>query len=85
MMGFDIEVIENYEKALKRIDMKAEEFITQEGRDNIRWIDAGELKELLDKYANQRVIEELEAQMELAQVGNSYTRLRDRIEELKQE
>lgn len=32
---------------------------------------------------NQRVIEELESQMELAQIGNSYTRLRDRVKELK--
>ena len=35
-------------------------------------------------FTNQRVIEELEKQMELAQIGNSYTRLRDRIKELKQ-
>ena len=34
-------------------------------------------------YANQRVIEELEKQMELAEIGNSYTRLRERIKELK--
>ena len=38
----------------------------------------------VEDYANQRVIEELEKQMELAEIGNSYTRLRDRIEELKQ-
>jgi len=39
----------------------------------------------LEQYTNQRVVEELERQMELAEVGNSYTRLRDRIKELKQE
>tara|TARA_R110001592_G_scaffold159114_3_gene390367 strand:- start:71 stop:262 length:192 start_codon:yes stop_codon:yes gene_type:complete len=33
---------------------------------------------------NQKVIEELERQMEFAEVGNSYTRLRERIKELKQ-
>ena len=37
------------------------------------------------KHTNQRVIEELERQMEFAEVGNSYTRLRERIKELKQE
>ena len=38
----------------------------------------------IEQYANQRVIDELEIQMEDAQIGNSYTRLMDRIEELKQ-
>jgi hypothetical protein len=38
----------------------------------------------IEKYANQRVIQELEMQMEDAQIGNSYTRLMDRIKELKQ-
>ena len=37
----------------------------------------------LKEFINQRVIEELESQMELAQIGNSYTRLRDRVKELK--
>jgi len=37
----------------------------------------------LKEFINQRVIEELERQMELAQIGNSYTRLRDRVKELK--
>jgi len=41
--------------------------------------------EMIESYANQRVVEELEKQMELAEVGNSYTRLRERIKELKQE
>ena len=39
----------------------------------------------LERNTNQRIIEELEKQMELSEVGNSYTRLRDRIYELKQE
>jgi hypothetical protein len=43
------------------------------------------LKRLLDTHAVLRLIEELEVQMELAEIGNSYTRLRDRIKELKQE
>jgi hypothetical protein len=42
------------------------------------------LTSCIEHYANQRVIEELEKQMELAEIGNSYTRLRDRIQELKQ-
>ena len=41
--------------------------------------------DLLNEYANQRVIEELENQMEKAQIGNSYTRLRERVQELKQD
>tara|TARA_B110000977_G_scaffold198034_1_gene281981 strand:+ start:271 stop:489 length:219 start_codon:yes stop_codon:yes gene_type:complete len=39
----------------------------------------------LEEQTNLRVIEELERQMEFAEVGNSYTRLRERIKELKQE
>ena len=39
----------------------------------------------IEAYANQRVIDELEKQMELAQIGNSYTKLRERIQELKQD
>ena len=42
------------------------------------------LTSCIENYVNQRVIEELEKQMELSEVGNSYTRLRDRIKELKQ-
>ena len=41
------------------------------------------LREKVESYANQRVIEELEEQMELAEIGNSYTRLRERVQELK--
>ena len=37
------------------------------------------------ELTNQRVIEELEEQMELAEIGNSYTRLRERVQELKQD
>ena len=40
--------------------------------------------EMIESYANQRVVEELEKQMELAEGGNIYTRLRERIKELKQ-
>ena len=43
------------------------------------------IKSEIEAYANKRVIEELEKQMELAQIGNSYTRLRERIKELKQD
>lgn len=43
------------------------------------------LREKVESYANQRVIEELEEQMELAEIGNSYTRLRERVQELKQD
>ena len=40
------------------------------------------LTSCIENYVNQRIIEELEKQMELSEVGNSYTRLRDRIKEL---
>jgi len=43
------------------------------------------LREQVEAYAKQRVIEELEEQMELAEIGNSYTRLRERVQELKQD
>ena len=43
------------------------------------------LREKVEAYVNQRVIEELEEQMELAEIGNSYTRLRERVQELKQD
>ncbi len=59
------------------------EYISQDG-DTV-YIDEEALEACMEDYANQRVIEELEKQMELAEIGNSYTRLRDRIQELKQE
>jgi len=69
----------------KTIDMKAEEFITQEGRDNIRWIDAEELAEILDKYANQRVIEELYIILDEYQLPNEvWQYIGKKIEKLKQ-
>jgi hypothetical protein len=43
------------------------------------------LREKVEAYSKQRVIEELEEQMELAEIGNSYTRLRERVQELKQD
>ena len=46
--------------------------------------DWGDVSELQIAFAKDVLIEELEKQMELSEVGNSYTRLRDRIEELKQ-
>ena len=62
--------------------MKAEEYI-QRITSNVNKDRVQKAILILEEHANQRVIEELEKQMELAEVGNSYTRLRDRIKELK--
>ena len=49
----------------------------------IKELDEARQREM-EEYANQRVIEELESHLEESQVGNYYTRLMDRIKELKQ-
>jgi len=66
------------EELLDQVD-----YISQDG-DTVS-IDEGLIHETMEAYANQKVIEELENQMDLAEVGNSYVRLRERIIKLKQD